>query len=107
MRLFVALGLLLPSCCGDDDGDEAAQACRDTADAVADAADRCGLDYRDYYDDFLQSSANGDCDNVFDLRDSDELYERCIPSIAEMSCDLLVSGEIDSSCDGQLVRVEH
>lgn len=100
--LFVLGG----GCSSDDGGNPAAaQACRDSADAVATAAERCGLDYQANYDAFVATAAKGDCKNIVRVRDEAALYDVCIPFVAEMTCEQLQNPSIalPSECMGQLL----
>jgi len=82
------------------------QACLDVADAVADAAGRCGFDVDANRRSFINAVAGGDCGNITRVRDSDELYMTCIPSIEAISCPDLTAGNLDASCLSQLLRPE-
>lgn len=95
---LLVLTLLLPACSsggstssgGSGSGSPAAaaasQACRDTADAVAKAAQRCGQDYQTNYDAFIKGGANGNCANITAIRDEAALRATCLPSFATISC---------------------
>ncbi|MDP8998543.1 MAG: hypothetical protein M3O46_00345 [Myxococcota bacterium] len=83
-----------------------AQACKDTADAVAKAGVRCGRGtYGANYDQFVQSAGNGNCANVVSVRDATSLYNTCIPSLSTISCAGLQALMIDASCKGQLLHM--
>ena len=108
----VALGA-----CGDDDkrssqsagagAGAGAQACKDVADAVAKAAVRCNLGtYQQNFDGFVQAGANGDCNNIVQVRDENALYDTCIPAIETMTCADLQSANLDPSCRQQLLRLQ-
>lgn len=105
-RLVLATVLCLGACDDDDDGDgDAEQACLDVADAIADAAVRCGAGtYETNYDGFIDIAACGDCGNIVDLRDRGDLYAACIPSFGTISCEDLTGGNLDASCNDQLLR---
>lgn len=79
-----------------------AQACRDTAAAVAGAAQRCGENYQANYNSFVQVAAEGNCDNIKVIRDSSSLYGVCIPSLGKVSCADLYARKLDPSCYDQL-----
>jgi hypothetical protein len=80
------------------------QACLDTADILAKAAQRCGQDYKANYDAFIANAAGGSCANISKVRDESSLRATCIPSIANIECSALLAGNIDASCRGQLLR---
>jgi hypothetical protein len=116
MRIFAAVALasgLVMGCGGrdggggDGDGDDDAetQACLDTADAVAGAAERCGGDYQANYDAFIDGAAEGDCSNIVEVRDAGELYDECFPSLEAIACEDLLAGDLDASCREQLLRM--
>jgi hypothetical protein len=90
-------------CGGDDDGGttQAEQACLDTAEAVANAAVRCGQDYQTNYDAFVQ--AVGGCSHIVAIRDIDALYGTCLPSFETTPCSDLIAGNVDPSCRNQLL----
>jgi len=104
-RSILRVSLLLCAACGDDEPsrEELAQACEDLADALVASAERCVIDPQGVRDHFLQSVANGDCDNIVELRDHDQFYDECIPFVQEIRCDRLLAGDYDSSCSQQLV----
>lgn len=105
----VVLNGLVTSGCGDDGGSgaksPAAQACEDTADAVAKAAERCGGSYQANYDAFVQAAVGGNCNNTVSVRDRAALYDTCIPSFATISCADLTAGNIDATCRDQLLHL--
>lgn len=104
MRVLGAV-CLCAAACSDSSGIPAAEsACLDTADAVAKAAQRCGMDYKATYDGFVISAANGSCSNVVSVRDEAALRNVCLPSIAAESCSDLFAGTLDPSCQGQLLH---
>lgn len=82
----------------------AAKACRDTADAAARAAERCGGNYQQSYDSFVQQAAAGDCDKVIGIRDEASLRGTCIPSFMTITCAEFMAAMIDASCSKQLQR---
>jgi hypothetical protein len=93
------LGLFIAGCGGRVDPEKA---CRDLADAFGDLCDRCDPGtYQTCYDLIVQV-ADGDCQNVVDIRDEDELYDDCIPFIESLQCDEDLS-RLDSSCEEQLI----
>jgi hypothetical protein len=81
------------------------QACLDTADAVAKAAQRCGGDYQANYDAFVKCSANSDCKNITSVNNESSLRGTCIPSFSSISCPNLAAGNVDASCKAQLVHL--
>lgn len=86
----------------DDNLTGPAKACVDTAKAIARAGQRCGADYDQTYQDFVDSAAGGDCTNVKQIRDEQELRNQCIVSLELASCQDLGDGKIDDSCKDQL-----
>ncbi|MBI2892366.1 MAG: hypothetical protein HYY06_02360 [Deltaproteobacteria bacterium] len=77
--------------------------CEAMADAYGRAGERaCDGSYAEWRQSFEDSAPDGDCGNVLDLRDAVELFEECVPSFADMTCDQLQTGPLDSSCEGQL-----
>jgi hypothetical protein len=101
LGLLIVLGIVTG--CG---GSSSAQACEDTADALASAAQRCGQDYQANYDAFVATGAGGDCANILSVRDEDGLYQECIPFLKSLSCEQLTSGNftLPPSCVSQLMR---
>lgn len=77
------------------------QACLDTAEALARAAERCGGTYKTEYDTAVKGL---DCTNVVQVRDETSLRGTCIPSLGQVACEDLLSGKIDASCKSQLLR---
>lgn len=77
--------------------------CVDTANAVATAAQRCGELFADAFQDFVNAAAGGDCKNVKNIRDVNELYTQCIPWIQRATCNDLRAGNLPDSCLGQLL----
>ncbi len=98
--------------CGDstdeDSEVEPDQACRDVADAVAEAYARCqDRDRGEVRANFIDSAANGDCDNVIRVRERSELYDECLPFWQELECaDFEEEIELPASCNGQLILPE-
>ena len=80
------------------------QACLDTADAVAKAAQRCGGDYQANFDAFVKNAALGNCANVIQVRDEAALRQTCIPSFTTIQCPALTAGTLDPTCKSQLVH---
>lgn len=79
------------------------QACEDTANAVAEYGQRCGQDYTTNYNAFVNSAANGDCNNIVAIRDEHQLYSDCIPTFKTLACPSATSTPaIPASCSGQL-----
>lgn len=103
-----ALALALGACSswdtGTDSGNAPEQACLDTIEAFARAAERCGAEYRTTYDDLLMRNANGDCKNVRSIRDEAALRKTCLPFMQTQSCTDLRNGVVDPSCAVQLQR---
>ena len=85
-------------------GNEAEQACLDTIEAFARAAERCGAEYKTTYDELLARNANGDCKNVRTIRDEAALRKTCLPFMQTQSCKDLHDGFVDPSCAAQLQR---
>lgn len=108
MKARAALLLLLAACSswdtGSGSGDEAAQACEATLEALSRAAERCGDDYKTTYDELLAANAAGDCTNVRSIRDEPALRKTCIPFIESLTCTQLTEGKTDPSCTAQLQR---
>lgn len=77
-------------------------ACVDTANAVAFAAQRCGELFADAFQAFVQAAAGGDCKNVKSIRDANALYTQCIPWIQKAKCADLQSGNLPDTCLSQL-----
>ncbi len=89
---------------GTDGGNSAAgQACLDTADAYAAAAQRCGGDPVAEKKAFITDLANGDCNSV-SIRNETELRSGCIPSFRTIGCDDLKNQRFAPSCAEQIVR---
>ena len=112
-RSVVLVALVAPAlvggACGSYDtgggpGGEAEQACHDTIEAFARAAERCGEDYKAAYERLLRRDANGDCKNVRTIRDETALRGACIPFVATQPCDDRRAGNMDPSCARQLQR---
>ena len=101
------VNLLVLGCSDDESSVSApAQACMDTADALADAAQRCGLDYQVNYDAFVDAVASGNCGNIIAVRDESSLRGVCIPTLRNLSCDDLNSSTLalPPECMQQLQR---
>jgi hypothetical protein len=111
-RVWVWVGALaLTAGCGSKDDNTAAhQACRDAAAAIAGSAERCGYDYKVNYDGFVATAANGDCDNVVEVRDARDFYDVCIPWLQSLTCEqidnLAHGGSVvfPPECDSQLLH---
>jgi hypothetical protein len=102
---LLAAAAVVAACGSSSSGSSSsAQACMDVATAVAKAAQRCGADYHTSYNQFVQSAANGNCSNVVQVRDSNALYQTCIPSFMTISCTDLMAGNIDATCRAQLLH---
>jgi hypothetical protein len=72
---------------------------------VAKAAVRCSLGtYSDNFTAFVQGAANGDCNNIVQIRDRDALYETCMPTFQTINCLDLSNANLDPSCRQQLLR---
>lgn len=105
--LPVVVALALGACGNDKHSSQSAgaQACKDVADAVAKAAVRCSLGtYEAAFSSFVQGAANGDCNNIVQVRDENALYDTCIPSIETMNCLDLENANLDASCKSQLLH---
>lgn len=89
---------------GTPSGREGERACLDTVEALARAAERCGLEYRRVYDEELAAVAAGDCKNVMSVRDEDKLRNVCLPSLATEDCKKIAANEHDEACSKQLQR---
>ncbi len=78
--------------------------CEDVAGAFADAASRCGLDYKTNYDAFVQGATGGSCANVVAIRDEASLRSSCLPFIQGLTCDQINDPNLTlpESCVGQL-----
>jgi hypothetical protein len=106
--LLVGSALAFTACSswdtGSDNGNRPEQACLDTIEAFARAAERCGAEYKTTYDALLQRNANGDCKNVRSIRDENALRKTCLPFMQTQSCKDLHDGLVDPSCAAQLQR---
>ena len=89
---------------GSSNDDAGEKACKDTIEAFARAAERCGQDYNASHDFFLQRDANGDCKNVRSVRDEAALRKTCIPFVQSAPCADLLAGQTEPSCSKQLQR---
>jgi hypothetical protein len=89
-----------------DPATEAAQACEDTADAVASSAERCGYDYQTNYDLFVEGAGAVDCSDFTSVRDIDALYDDCIPFLSSLSCAQIDDPalQLPASCKSQLLK---
>ena len=108
-RALTALLLSATAACsswdtGTPTGRAGERACLDTVEALARAAERCGLEYRRVYDQQLAAVAAGDCKNVTSVRDEDKLRNVCLPSLATDDCKKIEANEHDESCSKQLQR---
>jgi hypothetical protein len=83
----------------------AGQACLDTADAFAKAAQRCGADYTAQRNATIRDLANGDCESVT-IRNEQELRTLCFPSLASISCADLANQRFAPSCAEQIIRTK-
>lgn len=88
-------------------GKDPEQACNDVADALARGLENCGYSSADVEEartGFKQ--AVGGCTDVKDIRDEDELYDMCIPSLEDLDCESFASGapSLHESCNDQLLR---
>ncbi len=100
---WITAAMILGASCGDDPSGPEAEACFALAHAAAQAAERCGEDYQQNYDAFIHTATGGgDCGDVRSVRDSDALYNECIPSLHTIECSDLYSANLDSSCYSQL-----
>ncbi len=104
----LAVALPLVACSswdtGSDSGSGPEQACLDTIEAFARAAERCGAEYKAAHDDLLMRNANGDCKNVRSIRDEAALRKTCLPFMKTQPCKDLHDGLVDPSCAVQLQR---
>ena len=108
---MVAMVAIVATGCGVDDrkvnvaGATPPAACLDLADAVAQAAVRCGEGtYEQNFSSFVAAAAQGDCNNIVAVKDMSSLYSECIPSIQTLACADLSTGNLDPSCQSQLTR---
>lgn len=83
---------------------EGERACLDTVEALARAAERCGLEYQRSYDRALADVAAGDCKNVTTIRDEAQLRSVCLPSLTTEDCRKVEANDHDPSCSKQLQR---
>jgi hypothetical protein len=83
----------------------AGQACLDTADAFAKAAQRCGADYTAQRNATIRDLANGDCESVT-IRNEAELRGLCFASLARISCADLTNQRFAPSCAEQIIRTK-
>jgi hypothetical protein len=105
----LVLALLATAACsswntGTPPGREGERACLDTVEAIARAAERCGLEYQRAYDQALADVAAGDCKNVASVRDETQLRNVCLPSLATEDCHKVQANDHDASCSKQLQR---
>jgi len=101
---IVTLALLAVGC----DRYTAPEACEDVADAAGEMAARCFPGDPTAYDTMHEAVlevVDGDCDNVVDVRNVDELRDECIPWMREVECSIVTgpSFELDPSCQDQLL----
>ena len=113
---------LLASCGGDDDKNKAAvTACQDLADAVATRLVECAEQrngvalqpeerkaaYQASYNSFVQEAVGGECDAIKSVRDSESLYDECLPALQNsVTCDNVLAGNLPAVCQKQLIRPE-
>lgn len=83
------------------------EVCLDVANAVATTVQRCGGDYGDAFTSFVDTAVDGSCQNVVFIRDIDELYDVCIPTVEQTSCDVVldVIDRVPEPCRDQLIFV--
>ena len=74
--------------------------CEDVVKAFSARVSLCGGDYDSTYSEYRRTLK---CDELVDIRDRDELYERCISAILSSPCDQLGEGFNDQGCAGQLL----
>lgn len=79
-------------------------ACEDGADAIAEAAVRCGAGGPEARAAFIDTAAAGNCSNIVKVRNFEKFYGRCLPSLRSMSCDTLLGAGFDKACNSQLLR---
>ncbi len=89
---------------GTPTGREGERACLDTVEALARAAERCGLEYQRAYDRALADVAAGDCKNVATIRDESQLRSVCLPALSTEDCRKVEANDHDPSCSKQLQR---
>ena len=107
LSVLLPCALIATAACGGDDGpSDAEQACLDTADRFGDLCVRCGVDTYQACRDAIVQGVNGDCANVVQIRDIDELYMQCLPFFETVACSVVTTPGfmIDSSCNGQLLH---
>lgn len=93
---------------GDGNRSGPAQACHDMAHAIASSGEHCGYDYQANYNTFIGAAANGDCDNIVQIRDSEALYQVCIPYLENLTCAQVEDPNLSlpPECHSQLLRVD-
>ena len=106
MRSVLAMLAILVGGCGDD---EAEKACEDYADGAGEMGERCFPDDPNAYDalhDAAVNAVDGDCGNVIDIRDMDELYDECLPWMEDVACSIVQDEgfALDSACRDQLLH---
>jgi hypothetical protein len=105
-----ALLAMLVAGCGSDNQAPApsgpVKACQDMAYAVAKAAQRaCGQDYQANYDAFVQTAANGSCQNIISVRDEAGLRSVCLPWLSTATCAQLAATTLfPAECKTQLLH---
>jgi hypothetical protein len=121
----VAVSLLFSLAgCGDDDrGNQAAvAACEDLADAMATNLVKCAEQtagrgvtvseserqeaIQQTHDQFVQDAVGGDCGSIKTVRDSESLYDECLPALDSLPCNDLLNGSLPAVCQKQLIRNE-
>jgi hypothetical protein len=98
--LVIVLISIVVSSCGTEPMPE--QACYEFKNAFWDMCERC-----DIIQECRQGSRNFDCEDVFSVRDTDQLYSECIPFLEEVDCDIFSFGNstLNSSCVHQFYTV--
>ena len=110
-RGVLLVSLLCASGCsswdtGSDSVDDNEHLCLETIETFARAAQRCELDYKTSYDQYLKRDARGDCKNVKAVRDAAALRDKCLPSVRTQTCETFRADQYDQSCFKQLQRDE-
>jgi hypothetical protein len=84
---------------------DANQACVDTIAAFAKAfQDKCGADINQETSTLTSEIAAGNCSNILSVRDENALRNTCFATLANISCADLQAGNVDPSCQKQLIR---
>ena len=91
---------IVESGCGTEPTPE--QACYEFKHALWDMCERC-----DIVQECRENIRNFDCEDVFSVRDMDQLYSECIPFLESVGCDIFSFGNstLSSSCGRQFLTV--